>query len=116
MFLIARETARMPLASCKRCCESPSTWRDFRSIFCKMPTAFEQFPEQSRTSLTTVQIHGCEHFAAHWTRTGRRWCVTGRQQMLRGSRDMRFYENHKLDGGQEEEYCSMILEWKEAHH
>jgi hypothetical protein len=35
---------------------------DFRSIFCEMQTAYEQFPEQLRTSLTTVQIYGCEPF------------------------------------------------------
>jgi len=36
--------------------------------------------------------------------------------MLRGSRDMGFYQTHKLKGGQGGKYCSIILGWKGAHH
>ena len=32
--------------------------------------------------------------------------------MLRGSRDMGFYQTHKLKGGQGGKYCSLILEWE----
>src|SRR5689334_18419145 len=49
-------------------------------------------------------------------RIGRQSSVTGKQQMLRGCRDMRFHQNCKLNGRHEEEYRRLILEWMGTHY